>query len=50
MRQASQFDRSAVADGPTPATERAKTIFVTISMAGSLLGLVVAIIANAFLK
>jgi hypothetical protein len=48
MYETSQFESGAAAVGqPTRATERAKTIFVTVSTTGSLL---VAIIANTFLK
>lgn len=51
MHESSQFESSAAAVGqPTRATERAKTIFVAVSTTGSLLGLLVAIFANTFLK
>ena len=51
MYEASKFETSAQAvEHPTRATERAKTIFVAVSTTGSLVGLLVAIVANTFLK
>jgi hypothetical protein len=51
MYEASRFESSAEAVAhPTRATERAKTIFVAVSTTGSLLGLLIAIVANTFLK
>jgi hypothetical protein len=51
MADVSQFEINAQAvEHPTRATERAKTIFVAVSTTGSLLGLLVAIVANAWLK
>ena len=51
MYPASRSERRAQAvEHPTHATERAKTIFVAVSTTGSLLGLLVAIFANTFLK
>jgi hypothetical protein len=50
MNEASELETCAEAVArPTRATEHAKNIFVTLSMAGSLLGLLVAIVANALL-
>jgi len=51
MYEASEIETSAEAvRRPTRATEHAKNIFVMLSTAGSLLGLLVAICANAWLK
>jgi len=51
MYEASQIETSAqTVEHPTRATERAKTIFVAVSSTGSLLGLLIAVVANTFLK
>jgi hypothetical protein len=48
MHEASQAKPAA--ELPTRATERAKNIFVTLSITGSLVGLLVGIFANLMLK
>ena len=51
MFESSQYETSAEAvERPTRASEHDKNIFVTLSTAGSLLGLIVAIVANAWLR
>jgi len=51
MIDTSRYDTSTqTLERPTRASEHAKNIFVTLSTAGSLLGLIMAIVANALLK
>ena len=51
MHEASRFQPTAeAAELPTHATERAKNIFVMLSITGSLVGLLVGIFANVMLK